>query len=120
MSISSIHQSEMNEKQSETSMTTIKEIITCLPKPILTRNKRNSFLFTEDYNNYTSHSTSSNLPNKNLTQEKRRGSNKFYMDSYSYNSSCSSSCSGQIDNISKIVGQQDYNYQTISNKSNDI
>lgn len=113
MSLSTIQQKEKFSEISEESMSTIKNIVNCLPKTHRSRNDRNNFLFREEL------SQNSSIEQNNVFSKENhlKSGNKFYMDSFSNNSSCSSSCSGKMENISKCFGKQNLNYSNVKYKS---
>lgn len=90
------------------SMNTIKELVTCLPKSSLSRNNRNSIFTTEDsfYNCSTSEQ-------RNITFDKQSTNS---MKSFSNYSSTSSSNSSGLNNLTQIIGKTNYNYSKIAQK----
>lgn len=90
----------------DSSMNTIKEIVTCLPKSSLSRNNRNSIFTTED-----SFYNCSTAEQRNITYENQ---NSNSMKSFSNYSSTSSSNSSSLNNITQIIGKTNYNYSKIA------
>lgn len=92
----------------DSSMNTIKEIVTCLPKSSLSRNNRNIAFIYEDMNfNY------STSDQRNITFD---GQNSSSIKTYSNFSSTSSSNSSSLNNITQMMGNKDYNYSKIAQK----
>lgn len=114
MSTPSIKQPEKFSEISDESMNTIKNIISCLPKSSYSRNNRNTFIFKGESNSNAPPSNK-NIKFRDNNMGKNR-TNKFYMDSYSNTSSCSSNNS-QMDNISNLLGNQNLNYSKVASKS---
>ena len=113
MSISTVQKGNFSEI-SEESMSTIKNIVNCLPKTYHSRNNRNNFLFKDEIIQNNS------IEKSNVfTKDKyiKKSSNQIFFDTASNCSSCSSSCSGKMENISKYFGKQNYNYSNVKNKS---
>ncbi len=105
-----------NDKASEisnTSMSTIKNIVSCLPKSSLSRNKKHTYLFNQDI-----FAKCSNNGNENyFTQEGEKKNNFYFSENFSNCSSCSSTSSAQKNNVTNMFGQQDYNYSAVADKS---
>lgn len=92
----------------DSSMNTIKEIVTCLPKSSLSRNNRNVTFTNEDsiYNCSTSEQ-------RNVTFDQQSSNS---IKSFSNFSSTSSSNSSGINNLTQMIGKTNYNYSKIVQK----
>ena len=101
----------------DSSMSTIRDIITCLPKSSLSRNNKRTSL----YPNEDSQNNVSTAEQKRMTCDLQNSSakkkNMCYTDTNSIYSSTSSSNSSQMQNLTQIIGTTKYNYSQIASKS---
>lgn len=99
------------------SMSTLKEIVECIPKTnYISRNKRQGIMFSKAENS----NTCSTSEQKTINNERPKIKSKINILSKSltnYSTSFSSN-SSNIQNLTQIVGNNKINYSSIANKCN--